>query len=196
MAESVPFRVRREFPLLFGTTSSAESVGVVFGHENKQVAQHVMNEVRKVAFALFHLQVARAKMNRHRDAVLTTLAVALAAERGVGTDDGGVFRAPQAFRIVTGAASRHAGRLSMWRTRVKAVKEALLTCNIDALLDAYACETALRERARSAWLACIACKTTPCTSRSTPRERWRYRHSCNVISARRATLQSAGHPRA
>ena len=150
MAESVPFRVRREFPLLFGTTSSAESVGVVFGHENKQVAPHVMNEVRKVAFALFHLQVARAKMNRHRDTVLTTLAVALAAERGVGTDDAGVFRAPHAFRIVTGAASRHAGRLSMWRTRVKAVKEALLTCNIDALLDAYACETALRERARSA----------------------------------------------
>ena len=49
MAESVPFRVRREFLLLFGTTSSAESVSVAFGHENNQVAQHVMNEVRKVA---------------------------------------------------------------------------------------------------------------------------------------------------
>ena len=27
----------------FGTASSADSVGVVFGHENKQVAQHVMH---------------------------------------------------------------------------------------------------------------------------------------------------------
>ena len=58
-ADAVSYRAHAEFPLLFGASASAESLRVVFGHEDKEVAVHVIHEARKVAFALFHLKVTR-----------------------------------------------------------------------------------------------------------------------------------------
>ena len=89
MAESVPYRLRSEFPLLFGTTATTESLRVAFEHEDNEVAAHVMDEVQKLAFALFHLKVAHAKIRRNSKSVLANIAVALAAERGVGIASGG-----------------------------------------------------------------------------------------------------------
>ena len=61
---AVPFRVQSEFPLLFDTTSTADWHRVAFGHDNKEVAEHVLDEARKVAFALFSLasRVAQAEI--------------------------------------------------------------------------------------------------------------------------------------
>lgn len=70
MAESVPYRLRSEFPLLFGTTATTESLRVAFEHEDNEVAAHVMDEVQKLAFALFHLKVAHAKIRRNSKSVL------------------------------------------------------------------------------------------------------------------------------
>ena len=147
MADAVPFRARTEFPLLFGSTARAESLRVVFEHDNKEVAKHVLDEARKVAFALFHLQVAHAHINRNSLGVLKMLAVAIAAERGVGTDDAGVFKASEAFKIVVGMASRNSSRLGVWLTRVKEVKAALVKCDMTELMEAYGRESALRASA-------------------------------------------------
>ena len=46
MADAVPFRARTEFPLLFGSTARAESLRVVFEHDNKEVAKHVLDEAQ------------------------------------------------------------------------------------------------------------------------------------------------------
>ena len=93
-ADAVPYRAHAEFPLLFGASASAESLRVVFGHEDKEVAVHVIHEARKVAFALFHLKVTQAQVKRHRQSVLVLvrhgrISTALGRSHSVGAAESG-----------------------------------------------------------------------------------------------------------